>query len=145
MVGGTEMINSLQDQITCLMEESLTGIRGLFGQSGMNLNGNQPNIAGLIGLLSGQNLNAKQLNNTGVTGGAGVPGLLSGQNWNTSKRVLRVVLVFLARCQERIRMQTNSTMLVLWDCSQDRVLIQSNHPTMLVRWLPPQEAANLLL
>ena len=47
----------------------------------------RPNIAALIGLLSGQNSNANQVNNTAASGllaGAGPMGLLSGQYLNAN-------------------------------------------------------------
>jgi hypothetical protein len=52
-------------------------IAGLMGMlSGQNSNANEPNIAGLMGMLSGQNSNANEPNI------AGLMGMLSGQNSN---------------------------------------------------------------
>jgi len=47
-------------------QPNIAGLMGLL--SGQNSNANQPNIAGLMGLLSGQNSNANQPNIAGPIG-----------------------------------------------------------------------------
>jgi hypothetical protein len=54
--------------------DNITGTRGSVSQSVQN-----SNESDLLGFLLGQNSNANQPNNAGLTGGAGIPGLLSGQ------------------------------------------------------------------
>src|SRR5215469_3791674 len=77
--------------------DNITGILGLLGQSGQNLNANGllglllgqnaslAGAAGIPGSASGQNLNANQPNNASLTGAAGIPGSASGQNLNANQ------------------------------------------------------------